>query len=400
MCEGWREVPLGRLLRPRRETIQPRTGARYKQLTLAINGRGARLRREIDGAAARRSRQYAVRAGDLIVSKIDARKGAAAVVPADLDGGIVTADFPTYEIDVTQALPHFLDLIVRRPEFAQLADTISAGTTNRVRMDLSRFPDIRILLPPVAEQRRIVDLVSSLDELIRLTDGLLASAGACGTALRDTVFAAETTKARPLGTLCGRDGIQIGPFGSQLHARDYVTAGIPVVMPQDMVDGAISERSIARVSTTDANRLARYRLEPGDILLPRRGDLTKRALLLEEQRGWLCGTGTVRVRVSKVAPEVVFEALSTSETSRWLADHAVGITLPNLNTDIVSSIPVRLPANPEAAVRSLAELQEVWMLAGRHGRAARALRVALLHDLLGGTTEIPESYNRFLDGAA
>jgi len=65
--------------------------------------------------------------------------------------------------------------------------------------------------------------------------------------------------------------------------------------------------------------------------------------VLDEQRGWLCGTGSVRVRVTKVAPEVVFEALSTPETNRWLADHAVGITLPNLNTDIVSGIPVRLP---------------------------------------------------------
>ena len=55
------------------------------------------------------------------------------------------------------------------------------------------------------------------------------------------------------------DGIvQTGPFGSQLHERDYVDTGIPVVMPKDIIDGRISQKSIARISETDVNRLSRH----------------------------------------------------------------------------------------------------------------------------------------------
>jgi type I restriction enzyme S subunit len=275
-----------------------------------------------------------------------------------------------------------------------------AGGSTYPEVSKPKVREVPIDLPPLADQRRIVDLLASLDGVIRSSEQLVVSIDAAGSSLRQAIFAADTTDVLPLGELCVPGGIQIGPFGSQLHARDYVTDGIPVVMPRDMIDGAISEDHVSRVSPADASRLARHRLEPGDVLLARRGDLTKRAFVLDEQRGWLCGTGSVRVRVTKVAPEVVFEALSTPETNRWLADHAVGITLPNLNTDIVSGIPVRLPTNPEASVRAIADMRACRALAERHARAARFLRASLVQDLFSGTTEIPASYDRFLDGAA
>src|SRR5207248_10404790 len=81
------------------------------------------------------------------------------------------------------------------------------------------------------------------------------------------------------------EGIQIGPFASQLHAADYRENGTPVVMPRDMIAGRIDTTSIARVGPDDAVRLSRHRLRAGDILLPRRGDLAKRALVREGEDG-------------------------------------------------------------------------------------------------------------------
>ena len=143
-----------------------------------------------------------------------------------------------------------------------------------------------------------------------------------------------------LRELCEPDGIQIGPFGSQLHAADYVTDGIPSVMPKDLVGGRISTASIARVGEGDWRRLARHHLREGDIILPRRGDLSKRAMVEPDQAGWLCGTGSVRIRVSKADPQLVFEAISSPATNQWLAEHAVGATMPNLNTSLVGEIPL------------------------------------------------------------
>ena len=85
--------------------------------------------------------------------------------------------------------------------------------------------------------------------------------------------------------------IQTGPFGSQLHQSDYSERGIPVVMPKDLIDGRISEESIARVSKEHAERLKRHKIESGDILYSRRGDVGRCAFTTEREKDWLCWCG-------------------------------------------------------------------------------------------------------------
>jgi len=101
-----------------------------------------------------------------------------------------------------------------------------------------------------------------------------------------------------LGEACNREGgnIQTGPFGSQLHASDYVPQGIPSIMPQNIGNNRVIEDGIARITADDAMRLRRYLVRIGDIVYSRRGDVEKRALIREKEDGWLCGTGCLRVR--------------------------------------------------------------------------------------------------------
>lgn len=147
--------------------------------------------------------------------------------------------------------------------------------------------------------------------------------------------------------------IQTGPFGSQLHQSDYSEEGTPVVMPKDLVNGHISEASIARVSEDHVNRLSRHKIEVGDILYSRRGDVGRCAFATELEQGWLCGTGCLRVTIdkSKAIPKFVFYQLQKAETVGWVEKHAVGATMLNLNTSILSSVPIDMP--------SLAEQQTV-----------------------------------------
>jgi type I restriction enzyme S subunit len=96
----------------------------------------------------------------------------------------------------------------------------------------------------------------------------------------------ETT----LGEICDEvDGIiQTGPFGSQLHESDYSLEGIPVVMPKDIIEGRIATDSVARVSPKHVERLTRHKLQKGDIVYGRRGDIGRQALIRPEQEGWMC----------------------------------------------------------------------------------------------------------------
>jgi restriction endonuclease S subunit len=147
-----------------------------------------------------------------------------------------------------------------------------------------------------------------------------------------------------LGELCKLYGglIQTGPFGSQLHAHDYTTEGIPVVMPQDLSGRRINIDKIARIGECDAERLHRHRIQAGDIVFSRRGDVGRHALVTPREIGWLCGTGCLLVRPStrERVSAYVSCALARSESLEWLMRHAVGATMPNLNTTILSSLPI------------------------------------------------------------
>lgn len=157
-------------------------------------------------------------------------------------------------------------------------------------------------------------------------------------------------KAVTLGDITSN--IQTGPFGSQLHQSDYSEEGTPVVMPKDLVNGHIFEASIARVSEDHVNRLSRHKIEVGDILYSRRGDVGRCAFATDVEQGWLCGTGCLRVTIdrSKAVPKFVFYQLQKAETVGWVEKHAVGATMLNLNTSILSSIPIEMPSIEEQKI--------------------------------------------------
>jgi type I restriction enzyme, S subunit len=153
-----------------------------------------------------------------------------------------------------------------------------------------------------------------------------------------------------IGKVCDDGGgdVQTGPFGSQLHASDYVEDGVPSVMPQDLLDGRISTVSIARIRPSDRDRLSRYTLLPDDLVYARRGDLRRRALAREKHRGWLCGTGCLRIRPGEATdPRFLFYVLGHPAMQNWIDRHAVGATMPNLNTDILRKCPVPQPSLAE-----------------------------------------------------
>lgn len=160
-----------------------------------------------------------------------------------------------------------------------------------------------------------------------------------------------------LGDLCDRGGgsVQTGPFGSQLHASDYVPVGVPSVMPVNIGDNRVVDAAIARVSDHDADRLARHRLRAGDIIYSRRGDVERRALIRPTEEGWLCGTGCLRIRPGHAVHSAWLSYyLGHPAVRQWIVRHAVGATMPNLNTGILSALPVALP--PEREQRVIAEV--------------------------------------------
>jgi type I restriction enzyme S subunit len=139
--------------------------------------------------------------------------------------------------------------------------------------------------------------------------------------------------------------IQTGPFGSQLHAYEYVDEGVPVVMPQDIEDGRIKESAPARITEQRANTLRRHRVKVYDVLFARRGDLARCASITQREVGWLCGTGCLLVRVPEdaLSAEWLSAVYRHDLSQRQIAARAVGSTMVNLNAALLNQLVLATP---------------------------------------------------------
>lgn len=224
------------------------------------------------------------------------------------------------------------------------------------------FYTLRIALPGIDSQRRISQVLSAYDDLIEINRRRIALLEEAARLLYQEWFihfrfpGHEHRKVvnglpsgwdiRLLSELCRLgDGIQTGPFGSQLHQSDYAEVGVPVVMPKDIQGFRIQTEGVARIPEFLADRLGRHRMEVGDTVYGRRGDIGRRAFIGRRQVGWLCGTGCLRIRPdpNKIVPRYLFETLGSQQTAGFIANQAKGSTMPNLSAGSLQKVPILYP---------------------------------------------------------
>ncbi len=146
--------------------------------------------------------------------------------------------------------------------------------------------------------------------------------------------------------------ISTGPFGTMLHKSDYVPDGISLVNPTNIVNSRITPSSKMMVSEETRCRLHSYVLRVGDIVIGRRGDLGRCALVIEREDGWLCGTGSFFVRLSDFMDGEFFVAfVGSTESKSRLKASSVGTTMSSLNHTILNNLV--LPAPPLAEQRKI-----------------------------------------------
>ena len=136
--------------------------------------------------------------------------------------------------------------------------------------------------------------------------------------------------------------LRIGPFGSALHKEDYITGGHPLVNPSHIIGGAIRSDENLTIDDGKYESLAAYHLLPGDVVLGRRGEIGRCAVVKTD--GLICGTGSMIIRPGqKVRSDYLQRVVSFPSFSHALEANAVGVTMKNLNAKIVGSAEVFLP---------------------------------------------------------
>ena len=265
-------VPLRCILRRSEDPVAIEPDVIYNQVTVRLFHRGVVLRGKQAGSEIRTTRQWRIRAGQLLLSRIDARNGAIGLVPPELNGAIVTNDFWAFDVDRDAADPGFLDAYFGTREFVEACKRASEGTTNRVRLQPKRFLDVEVPLPLLGEQRRIVarveELVKEIQEARKARhDGLEKASEIFRSIIRQ----------RYRALLSQRNGVPMAALvtviggGTPSKSNPLFWEGdVPWVSPKDMKIFRLANAQ-DHISESAIQQSATNLIEPGAVLVVIRG---------------------------------------------------------------------------------------------------------------------------------
>lgn len=389
--DRWATVPLGELLRKHDEVVALAPDAHYQELTVRMWGKGVVLRRRVIGSEIVAQRRAVVRAGQFVLSRIDARNGAFGVVPGELDGAVVSNDFPSFSPDARRLDVEFLAWFSKTSRFVDLCRAASEGTTNRVRLKEDLFLGMPIPLPPIDEQRQIVArldaIAAKVDEAQRLREAAMVEAEALWQSTTAKLFSNTAWPQMPLSDVCTA-------VIDNLHSTPrYDGDEFPCVRSQDVGWGTLNYRSALRTSAEEWRERTR-RGEPtaGDIVYVREGDVGRCAIVDGSQRFSL-GQRVMMFRPDgrTVLPEfLMWQLMSPPVLREQILVSKTGTTSHHVNIKHLKTVRVRVPPR-EVQRQALGELQLVKSclddLRGLQGRTASeidALTPAVLHAEIGG----------------
>lgn len=346
----------------------------------------------IDIATKQRLSSYVLQEGDIVVGR-RGEIGRCAVVGANETGWVCgTGSFFIRPLPSTDS--QFLAHLIRTDSYREKLEQASTGAT-MMNLSNSTLSDLIVVIPPLPEQQRIVTL---LDEAF---DGIAAARANAEQNLQNARALFESHLQSVFSqdgdgwvkTTLGKAtaGVFTGPFGSLLHKSDYVENGIPLVNPAHITAVGIEPDLRKTVSEATAQKLSNYIMRKGDIVIGRRGEMGRCALVTDVEDGWLCGTGSFYIKPSPRCDSAYLVRFLRSDACKVrLEEIAGGAVMPNLSNTDLSNLSICLPdlETQKAICNAIddlaAETQRLESIYQRKLAALDALKKSLLHQAFSG----------------
>lgn len=336
-----------------------------------------------------------LREGQLAINSRSDRRGAAGV--SKLTGSVSVVN-TVIDFDNDELHPDYLHHLIRSRPFQEEYFRFGTGIVDDLwSTRFSRMAQIRIPLPSVETQRRIADYLDwetgQIDETIARIDRVVELLEERHQAFVDSCVQ-NSGKYAPLSLVIKQS--QTGPFGTQLSAEEYVPGGIPIINPTHIQDEKIVPEKHISVSASTFERLKRFALSEGDLILGRKGDVRKSALMKASDLPALCGSDSLFLRpdLNQVNPSFLRWWFRSSEAFEHLSTHSVGATLAGLNQEIIQLTRVPLPPLDEQSniVQRLEEDTSSNALMKEKAQTMRDLllerRSAVITDAVTGRIEV------------
>lgn len=273
--------------------------------------------------------------GDVLFGKRNAYLRRAAIAPHD---GAFSAHGMIFRPREAVVDKDFFPLFIASDYFFDTAIRISVGSLSPT-VNWSDLKNQEFELPDLDTQRKLAKVLWSLNDTKEAYKKLIAATDELVKSQFMELFGDPVTneKGWPIVRLDSVADIRIGPFGSLLHKEDYIEGGHALVNPSHIIDGKIVPDQELTVSDEKYNLLSTYQLEKGDVVLGRRGEMGRCAVVTVS--GMLCGTGSMIIRPNgKIRPYFLQRMLASPSFRKVIENKAVGVTMMNINVPIVSSL--------------------------------------------------------------
>ena len=412
MREGWKVATIGDLaiINPEHTHAWPAARRlRYIDLSSVSARDGVRAEAVAEyayGEAPGRARRV-VRTGDVLVATVRPYLRGFGKVPPWLDQEVASTGFAVLRAREGVAMPGFLWCIVQTDRFVDgLMQRATGSSYPAVRPeDVATQP---VNVPPLAEQRRIVDLISAVDRYRAAAQASADLFVRAGQRMVSAEWHAMGAERAPVTSVAGT------AFGHRLHDGDWIESkdqspsgegAIRLLQLADLGVGEFLDRSDRWITPDTFRRLRCTAVLPGDLLISRMAEPAGRTARVPSfDYGMVTAVDCTILRLDPTVavPDYWLALLNSQEWLSEVNSLATGstrrrVTRRNLERIAVPVVPIERQRRVGALLASVADTAAS---ARRLTRVLTDLRTSLLANLLSGDHELPASYDRFLDGAA
>ncbi len=346
----------------------------YKTVGVRWYGNGAFVRQRLLGASINRKQQWKIQAGDIVYNKLFAWKGAFAIADESVNGCIVSDKFPTYNVKPDLIEPKYLSYFFATPTIALQAQDLSKGAAALSKLTLNppQFWDLTIPLPPLSEQRRIVERAEALASRIAKAQLLRDEASLEVDYLYGREVAELFTNAKDWQTYNLGELTTDVSYGTSEKAHSERT-GTPVLRMGNIQSGKL-DLSDMKYMHPSQQEIRKLTLQKGDILVNRTNsaELVGKCAVFDLDGDYLFASYIIRLRIDpqKANPYLVAEYINSPLGRAYMFAERKQMTgQANVNSQKLRALPIKLPPLDEqrrivayldsvqARLRSLRELQ-------------------------------------------
>lgn len=329
--------------------------------------------------------------GDIIFGRRRAYQRKLGVAEFD---GICSAHAMVLRAKPDVVLPEYLPFFMQSDLFMNRAVEISVGslspTINWKAMAVQEF-----VLPPMDEQLKIKQLMGAFETTFEEQKAAAFALHKLRASLAINNFSGSEDRALvPCSELIsdGRLSLQTGPFGTVLKASAYKPEGIPIINPVNMKNGRLDISEGPFIGVEDWQRLQKYWMQTGDMVMGRKGDMSNLIYVSPEYNEFIVGSDCIRFRVKgdHIDQRYFFHFLRSEVTQNWIQGQAYGTVMPGINEKILGRLKVRIPDIDEqrniasefhAIEASLLDIQ-------RRSETTQSLKLAALRGIFGGDSNV------------